>query len=86
MSNSYEPMDCSPPSSSVCGIFTLEWDAISFFSRASLSFFYSCLLPLLSLPNDYRHKIDCLLEMGNGQREKYVDKSVKASKYYYVHM
>ena len=38
MSNSYEPMDCSPPSSSVYGIFTLEWDAISFFSRVSLSF------------------------------------------------
>ena len=48
--------------------------------------FYSCPLPLLSLPNGYRHKIYYLLEMGNGQREKYEGKSVKASKCYSVHM
>ena len=37
MSDSYDPMDCSPPGSSVHGIFqarVLEWGAIAF-SRAS---------------------------------------------------
>ena len=38
MSDSSDPMDCSPPSSSVHGIFqakVLEWDAIAF-SRTNL--------------------------------------------------
>ena len=40
MSNSLQPTDCSPPGSSVCGIFQariLEWVAISF-SRGSFLF------------------------------------------------
>ena len=49
MSDSSDPMDCSPPGSSVHGIFqakVLEWDAIAF-SKASPSFiqFYACHFP-----------------------------------------
>ena len=64
-----DPIDCSPPGSSIHGIFqarVLEWGAIAFSERISIPFrktLLVCFLFFLDFPQLHRNQLDCQLNV-----------------------